>query len=270
MTQLMTSRLVREVEARLRKLAHPVSLLYFARSGECGTCAAQQALLEEVTALSEKLALEVFDLDADSGQALRYGIEKVPATAVLGYRDYGIRFYGLTAGYQFAPLLESIVMAAGDRSGLAQEIEAAVQSIRRPLHLEILVSLRCPYSGSLVGRAHQLAIANRNILADMVNAVEFPRLVESYRADRVPLIVINGHPAPAAEPSAITNAVMRVLHALDPETSAAAAQCCTCRAADQTEEWKSPQLLTGRLGLEPVSPPRIPRKATADAGVISA
>lgn len=234
MTRFMSGRIGREVEARLGKLANPVSLLYFARSGECGTCAAQQALLEEVTALSEKLALEVFDLVADSDQAVRFGIEKAPATAVLGYFDYGIRFYGLTAGYQFASLLEAIMMAAGDRSGLAPEIASAARALRTLLHLEIVVSLRCPYSGALVRRAHQLAVVNRNIVADMVNAVEFPGLLERYGAASVPLVIVNGRPFFAATAAADTTPL--------PDKSfdsLAAALFCTCGAGERAAEWGS-------------------------------
>ncbi len=46
--------------------------------------------------------LEVRELVADSAEAVRLGIEKVPATTVVGERDYGIRFYGLTGGYDSA------------------------------------------------------------------------------------------------------------------------------------------------------------------------
>ncbi len=71
MTQFMSGRLARGVEARLHNLGRPVTLLYFARSADCRSCAAQRRLLEEVVALSEKLALEIFDLQADRGEAAR-------------------------------------------------------------------------------------------------------------------------------------------------------------------------------------------------------
>jgi predicted DsbA family dithiol-disulfide isomerase len=52
----------------------------------------------------------VRDLAADDAEAKRYGIDKVPATIVLAERDPGIRFNGLTGGYEFTSLLEAILM----------------------------------------------------------------------------------------------------------------------------------------------------------------
>jgi hypothetical protein len=51
--------------------------------------------------LSEKIELKVYDFVSDGEQAKSYRIERIPATAVTGEKDYGIRFYGLTAGYEF-------------------------------------------------------------------------------------------------------------------------------------------------------------------------
>ena len=101
-------------------------------------------MLEELVALSDKLRLEVRDLAADDADAKRYGVDKVPATIVLGERDPGIRFYGLTGGYEFTSLLEAVLMVSTGRSGLEPEIEAMVRAITKPVHLEILVTLGAP------------------------------------------------------------------------------------------------------------------------------
>jgi len=45
--------------------------------------------------------------------AKRHGIDKVPATVPLaGEKDFGIRVFGLTGGYEFASLLEAIEMSS--------------------------------------------------------------------------------------------------------------------------------------------------------------
>src|SRR5581483_8185260 len=101
MPSLMTDQTRTEVREAFKQLKAPVRLVYFTEAHACGACADQKNLLQEVGALSDKLRLEVHELVADAAEAARLGVDKVPATAVLGDRDYGIRFYGLTGGYEF-------------------------------------------------------------------------------------------------------------------------------------------------------------------------
>jgi glutaredoxin-like protein len=161
----------------------------------CGACAEQQELLEEVAALSDKLKLEVHELIADSSEAAALHIDKVPATAVLGARDHGIRFFGFTGGYEFASLIETMIMVSTGRSGLDPAIEAIARALTVPVHLEVMVTLTCPYCPRMVHLAHQLAMVNPQIRADMVDACAFPTLGERYRVHGVPRTVINGRPA---------------------------------------------------------------------------
>jgi NADH-dependent peroxiredoxin subunit F len=216
MAKFINGEVETQVRARLKELAGPVTLIYFTQPVACGACSEQQALLQEIVALSDRLTLRVLDLAADDAEAKRYGIDKVPATLVLGERSSGIRFYGLTGGYEFNSLLEAIVMVSTGRSGLPPEIEAMVQAITKSVHLEILVTLGCPYCPKMVQLAHQMAFVSGNIRADMIDAVEFPTLVERYHVRGVPRTVINGRPAfEGAQPAA--SAVMEILREADPE-----------------------------------------------------
>jgi glutaredoxin-like protein len=185
----------KHVAAELENLARPVKLLYSPRAHACGACREQQTLLEELAALSDKLALEVRELVADDAEAKRLGIDKVPATAVLSDCDHGIRIYGLTGGYEFRSLLEAILMVSSGKSGLAPEIESMARAITQATHVEVMVTLGCPYCPSMVQLAHQLAFVNTNVRADMVDAAEFPTLVQRYQVHDVPRAAVNGHPA---------------------------------------------------------------------------
>jgi len=42
--------------------------------------------------------------------AVKYGVDKIPATVLLDEngKDYGIKFFGIPSGYEFASLLEDI------------------------------------------------------------------------------------------------------------------------------------------------------------------
>lgn len=206
-----------QVRAWLRELSGPVRLVHFTQKHACGACKEQRALLEELAHLSDHLTLEVLELVDDGEQAARYGIDKVPATAVMGERDQGIRFYGLTGGYEFGSLLEAIKMVSTGQSGLEPDVAAMVRQIHVPLHLEVMVTLTCPYCPRMVRLAHQLAFVNDLVRSDMVDAAEFPELAQRYQVQGVPRIVVNERPAfeGAVAPAA---AVLEILRLADPET----------------------------------------------------
>jgi len=206
-----------EVVARLAHLRDPVRIVYFTQPHACGSCREQQSLLEELAPLSQKLSLEIKDFVADDAEAKRYGVDKVPATVVAGERDCRIRFYGVTAGYEFASLLEAIAMISTGASGLDPAIETLVQQITVPVHLEVVATLTCPYCPRMVRLAHQLAFLNPSIRADMVDAGSFPALVERYGVTTVPKTIVNERAAfEGALPAA--SAVLEIVKAVDPAT----------------------------------------------------
>ncbi len=218
MVELLSKEVREQVRERLAGLEGPVRIVFFTQQHACGGCAEQQGLLEELAGLSKRLSLEVHELVADAQLANRLRIDKVPATALLaGEKDFGIRFYGLTAGYEFGSLLEDIEMIASGRAELEADVEQLARRISVPTHLEILVTLTCPYCPSMVRLAHQLAFLNENVRADMIDAAEFPTLVERYQVQGVPRTVINERPAfeGAMLPA---SAVMAILKEVDRET----------------------------------------------------
>jgi predicted DsbA family dithiol-disulfide isomerase len=60
--------------------------------------------LKEVVALSDKLTLKVYEFKNEQEIARRLGVDKIPAIVFEGQRVYGIRFFGVPAGYEFKSL----------------------------------------------------------------------------------------------------------------------------------------------------------------------
>ena len=58
--------------------------------------------------LSDRLSIEVHNLQLDKERSEEYGIDMVPATCVVGDKDYGVRIYGVPSGYEFTSLLSAI------------------------------------------------------------------------------------------------------------------------------------------------------------------
>ena len=80
----------RQLKSILRSLVSSVSLFFFTQKNACPTCIQQQQLLEELTSLSDKLQLKTYDFVLHGDEARNYKIDKIPATAVVGKKDYGI------------------------------------------------------------------------------------------------------------------------------------------------------------------------------------
>ena len=174
-----------------KNLKGEVRILVFTQETECPFCKQSRELAEEVGAFSNKIKVEVYDFVKDSEKAKEYQIDKVPAIAVLGKKDYGIRFYGLTYGYEFRPFTESIINVSRGATNLSEETKKKLASIENPVHIQVFVSLTCPYCPLVTSLAHQFAVESDLVRADMVDVSEFPYLGQKYNIMGVPKTVIN-------------------------------------------------------------------------------
>ncbi|MBN2495275.1 MAG: thioredoxin family protein [Deltaproteobacteria bacterium] len=171
-------------------LPHEVRIVYFTQEHECAYCKTTREILTELCALSDKLELEVLDFVADRARAEEYGVDKIPATALMGAEDYGIRFYGVPAGYEFTALVEGIIDVGRRSADLPEPLLAELRAWDRPVHLQVAVSPTCPYCPAAVRAAHSLALMGKSIRADMVEISEFPHLAVKYGVQGVPHTVI--------------------------------------------------------------------------------
>jgi glutaredoxin-like protein len=129
-----------EIRKRLEDVQQSVKLILFTQSSDCETCPDTEAIVRALSELSDKLSLEVYDLQKDQAKAGQYKVTRVPTLVLEGDRDYGIRFVGIPAGYEFASLLENVISIGKRQSGLSDESRAKVQAIEGPLNLKVFVT----------------------------------------------------------------------------------------------------------------------------------
>ena len=188
---LLNEEIAGQVEQELADLAGPVRLVMFTQEFECAYCAETRQLVEEVAALSGQLTAEVYDFVADKEKAEEWGIDKIPAIAVIGAEDYGVRFYGIPSGYEFPSLLHAIRMVVAGKPELSEEGMQALAELAEPVHIQVFITPTCPYCSMAVVLAHQMAVASPMVRSDMVEAMEFPHLAIKYQVMGVPRTVIN-------------------------------------------------------------------------------
>ena len=188
---LLNNEIAEQVRQELADLAGSVRLVVFTQTFECDYCAETRQLVEEIAELSDQLTVEVYNFVTDKEKAEELGIDKIPAIAVVGAEDYGVRFYGIPAGYEFTSLIHSIRTVAAGETELSTEGLQALSELSNPVHIQVFVTPTCPYCPPSVMLAHQMAIASPMVRADMVEAQEFPHLSIKYQVMGVPRTVIN-------------------------------------------------------------------------------
>ena len=179
-----------------QNLEKPVVLMLFTRTDGCQYCNDTELILSELAELSDLISLEVVDYDRDAELADGYNIWLVPGIAILRVEDsqridYGIRYFGIPAGYEFSSLVEDVIFVSKGDSGLSDDSRNRLASITTPTEIKIFVTPSCPHCPRAVSLAHRFAIENEKIRSCMIEAIEFPDLSEKYGVYAVPKIVIN-------------------------------------------------------------------------------
>jgi len=174
-----------------QRLLSDVRLVVFTQKTECQFCKETRGIIEEVASTSDRINVEVYDLVRDEAKAQEYGVDKIPAVVVVGRRRYGIRFYGVPSGYEFMPFIEAIIDVSRGSTGLSPETKERLKAVDKPAHVQVFTTPNCPYCTKAVRLAHQFAVENENVKADMIESIEFPQLVYKYRVMGVPKVVIN-------------------------------------------------------------------------------
>ncbi len=188
---LLKDEVQNEARERFKKLTGQVRLVNFTQKIECHYCEETRRLIEEIASLSPKINSQVYNFALDKERAQQYKIDKIPAVVVEAEKDYGIRFFGIPGGYEFNSFISAIYDVSRKATDLSVESKDKISKIDKPVHIQVFVTLTCPYCPSAVQMAHKLALESEYITSDMVESAEFPHLVNKYGVMGVPKVVIN-------------------------------------------------------------------------------
>ena len=126
------------VRKEFERLDGPVKFVVFSQELVAGElCRQNEQLMKEVAALSDKITVEVLNPAIDRERAEAYGVQDVPVTVIEGARDYGIRFLGIPAGYEFSNLIDSTIAVSRGEASLTEETKASLAAL--PADVEIKV-----------------------------------------------------------------------------------------------------------------------------------
>ena len=125
------------------EMTSPVKVLFFTQTLDCEPCEQTRRILDELPALSDRIAIEEVNFILEKDKAAQYGIDRVPALALIAQnaageaRDTRIRFLGTPAGYEFVSLVQALMLAGGHASSLTPENRARVDAVTTPTTIQV-------------------------------------------------------------------------------------------------------------------------------------
>jgi alkyl hydroperoxide reductase subunit AhpF len=130
------------VRTHLAGLAHDVTLVLFTQTiGGPETSAIAKQILDELAGLNERLTIEEVNFVLEKERAASLGVDKIPAIVVLrDGEDTRIRFYGAPAGYEFMSLIEAVILAGSDESGLTGGSKQLIAAVESPTTIDVFVT----------------------------------------------------------------------------------------------------------------------------------
>ena len=120
-----------------------VRVLFFTQTLDCEPCDQTRKILDELPPLSDKIAIEEVNFVLEKDKAGQYGIDRVPALALLTLdasgdaRDTRMRFLGTPAGYEFISLVQALMLAGGHDSQLTPANRARIAAVNTPTTIQV-------------------------------------------------------------------------------------------------------------------------------------
>ena len=178
-------------EAKFTNLVSDVSLVLFTQESHCAHCNEARRLYEHIASVTRKIEFEFFNFAINEEKAQEYRIFAVPALAIIGVRDYGIRYYGYPRGTELSNFLDDIVYVSRGENTLSSATTRKLEQLDETTNLKIFISSGCPYSLPAAKLGLKLAVASDNINVDIVHAADFLQLADNYGVRGIPTTVVN-------------------------------------------------------------------------------
>ncbi len=174
----------------IEKMVDPIKIVVFTQEFECRYCEDTRKIAEELATVSDKITVEVHDF-LKGDEAKEYGVERIPALAIIGKKDYGVRIYGIPYGYELQTLIEAIINVSRGQTDISEKTKQILEDVETAVHIQVFVTLTCPHCPTAAVIAHKLAVECDLVRADVIETSEFPDLAQKYNVIGVPKVVIN-------------------------------------------------------------------------------
>ena len=129
-----------DIDARLAALPAPVRLVFFTQTFGCDTCLPARQVIDQIAAFSDQITVEEHNIVLDKDEVAKYGVDRVPAIAIVGAEDVGIRYYGIPAGFEVESIVSAIEMVASGAPELGEAARATLDALDRDVSIQVFVT----------------------------------------------------------------------------------------------------------------------------------
>lgn len=125
------------VATQLADMTAPVTAFVYTQTFGCEPCGNTIRLLKELTELSPLVHLVEHNLVLDKDAAAADGVERAPTIVLSNGSHRRVRFEGGPFGYEFASLLQALVLVSTGESGLNATSRARLAELDEPVSIQV-------------------------------------------------------------------------------------------------------------------------------------
>lgn len=188
---LIAPELEEQLKPLLDKLSAPVTLVCVLDQGE--KSGEMAAFVNHIAGLSPQLSCKLLAPGEEPAVDEAVDASLLPATGV--YTEAGFArmvFHGIPGGKEITGFAGALLNAGKGAKPLDKPTLKDIGKIKKPVNIQVCVSLACHHCAQLVMSAQRVAWENPLVTAHMIDANLYPELVKKHQIQRVPLTVVNG------------------------------------------------------------------------------
>ena len=145
MEKVLNDQIVKQIKEAFAEVKEPVEVLLFGSKDNCDYCNETKQLLEEVTALNDKIELSVYDIQEHADVASKFNVTNAPGIVIAAkdnaeVKNLGVQFSGIPSGHEFSTLINDIILASKRDSGLGAATREFLKTLTQPLLLQVFVT----------------------------------------------------------------------------------------------------------------------------------
>ena len=145
MAQLLNDDIIKQIREVFEGLKNPVHIMFFGSKTNCEYCDDTRQLVEEVSAISDLISIQIYDMEADGDLAAKYNVDKAPGVVIAAKEgdqvtDFGVRLAGIPSGHEFTSLIQDILLVSNRDSGLNPQTREFLKGLDKPILLQVFVT----------------------------------------------------------------------------------------------------------------------------------
>lgn len=191
-SELLTEELIGQLESLFSKLNQEVKLVAVLAEGE-NKSEELGRFLDDIVETSTFLKLKKYKKEDDIEYKEKLDLNHHPSVHLFAKDDSytGISFHGIPGGKELNSFAAAIMNCGGVGQAPDKFLKRSIDSITGQREIKIFVSLACHHCPHVVAACQKLAYLNQNVQAHVYDANLYPDLIEKYKIERVPMMVVN-------------------------------------------------------------------------------